>query len=58
MNKREEVTRAEIVQYLKELSDKFLLELPNVTAQIQIYEKKLANGELTKNPVSSPQFND
>ena len=51
-------SKEEIMVYLKELDRKLLLRFPEISAQIAVYERKLAEGTLTKNPIPGPQFND
>lgn len=50
-------TKDDILKYLEEIKQKFLIELPRVSKEIKNYEEKLAKGNTTKNPKPSPQFN-
>ena len=43
--------------FLSDLKIRFLKELPKVKKQVKLYEKRAAEGKLSKLPTSSPQFN-
>jgi hypothetical protein len=46
-----------IKTYISELKKRLKKEMPKVREEIRIYEEKLVNGQLTKNPTPAPQFN-
>lgn len=50
-------TKQDIQKYISELKKRLKKEMPKVREEIRIYEEKLVNGELTKNPIPGPQFN-
>ncbi len=50
-------TKQDIKTYISELKKRLKKEMPKVREEIRIYEEKLVNGQLTKNPVPAPQFN-
>ena len=50
-------TKEEINNYLKKLKEKFKKEMPRISNEIKVYEKKVAEGSLSKNPNPGPQFN-
>ena len=50
-------TKEDILQYIEELKQKLKLELPKISEEIRNYEEKLAKGEVSKKPKTSPQFN-
>ena len=47
-----------IEQFLKSLKQRFEKEMPKVHREIQLYEKHLAAGRLTRTPSQSPLFNE
>ncbi|MGY6650114.1 hypothetical protein [Wenyingzhuangia sp. IMCC45574] len=51
-------TKEDIQNYISNLKAKFELELPKVSEEISVYERKLAQGTLTPNPIPGPQFNE
>lgn len=50
-------TKEEIKNYISNFQERLKGELPKVNEEIRVYENKLAKGEVSKNPISSPQFN-
>jgi hypothetical protein len=47
-----------IEEYLKDLKRRLKLAMPKIREEIKIYEQKMAEGKLTKNPIPGPQFNE
>lgn len=47
-----------IDDFLKNLKSRLLKEMPKVRKEIELYEKRLAKGKLTKTPTSTPLFNE
>lgn len=50
-------TKEEIRNYIDNLKVRLNAEMPRISKEISVYEEKLANGKLTKNPNPGPQFN-
>ena len=50
-------TKQDIKIYISELKKRLKKEMPKVREEIRVYEEKLLNGQLTKNPTPAPQFN-
>ncbi len=50
-------TKQDIKAYISELKKRFKNEMPKVREEIRVFEDKLVNGELTRNPTPAPQFN-
>lgn len=47
-----------IKEFILNLRKRLSVEMPKVKKEIELYEKHLAAGTLTKNPIPSPQFNE
>lgn len=47
-----------IKDFVDELNEKLKECMPKIQEEIKLYEKKLAEGKLTKNPIPGPQFNE
>lgn len=47
-----------IDDFLKDLKSRLELAMPKIRKEVKLYEEKMLKGKLTKNPSSSPQFNE
>lgn len=47
-----------IVDFISFLNMRLSKEMPKVKKEIELYEKRLTAGTLTKNPTPSPQFDE
>ncbi len=50
-------SQQDIRKNILELKIRLQKEMPKVRKEIRIYEEKLGKGQLTKKPISAPQFN-
>lgn len=46
-----------IKKYIHQLEVNFSKELPRIKNEVKLYEKKLKEDKLIRNPKASPQFN-
>lgn len=51
-------SKKDIKNYISALEKRFKKELPKVSEEIQVYENKLSQGKLNKNPTPAPQFSE
>ena len=51
-------SKKDIKNYISALEKRFKKELPRVSEEIQVYENKLSQGKLNKNPAPAPQFSE